>query len=150
MEIDKKNSTFECIKFKPCKVICYDDVAKALFFNKKFFYIDYDGGVCGTPPLGPGYADPNNGTSEKQLKKLLAINKLMNVAKYLNGNWKPDWNDGEEVKYYIEINNYDTLKINGVVFANGEIVYFKNEDTARKAIKILGEDTIRLALSTDW
>lgn len=75
-EIDKENSTFECIKFKPIKkCLTYDDVAKELFKGRNKYIHAFsasDGwkeSVC---------------TSDKQVEKLLAINKLMNVAKYLN------------------------------------------------------------------
>lgn len=26
-----------------------------------------------------------------QIEKILAINQLMNIAKYYNGDWEPDW-----------------------------------------------------------
>ena len=44
-EIDKKNSTFECIKFKPVKNITYEDCCKKLFPNYKGFYINAWGEV---------------------------------------------------------------------------------------------------------
>lgn len=149
-EIDKENSTFERIKFKPIeKVKTYEDVAEKLFLNKGIFFIDISGCIdyykC---ILLSNYEYPNNYTSEKQAKKLLAINKLMNVAKYLNGNWKPNWNSGAS-KYFLFINQGD-IKISDVAYCIRSDVYFKSSELAEQAIEILGEDTIKLALSTDW
>lgn len=37
----------------------------------------------------------------KNQNKLAAINKLMNIASYYNGDWKPDWKNSGEYKYNI-------------------------------------------------
>lgn len=88
-EIDKENSTFECIKFKPIKkVLSYEDVARELFRNK-------DGYICSFSYLKDW--ECTTCTSQKQAEKLIAINKLMNVAKYLNNGWIPNW-DNDELK----------------------------------------------------
>lgn len=75
----------------------------------------------------------------------------MNVAKYLNGNWKPNWNNEDEKKYIIFIDEQcNRIVINCKYIVNMSIVYFQTEELAKKAIDILGEGTIKLALSTDW
>jgi hypothetical protein len=87
--------------------------------------------------------------SENQCKKITAINKLMNVAKYLNGEWKRNNIEEWRSSVYIDENN----KVGtSDVFAKSvrSTVYFKTRELAQQAISILGEDTIRLALSTDW
>ena len=97
------------------------------------------------------YTDPNNCTSKNQANKLLAINKLLNVAKYLNDGWQPDWQNANEFKYCITIDyNSDILSIHRVRLSSDAVVYFKTIELAWKAINILGEETIKLALSTDW
>lgn len=90
-------------------------------------------------------------TSEKHSKKLEAINKLMNVAKYLNGDWKHDMHFDvyADWKYTFEIVNHSKLVIANHLYIKS-IVYFKTEELARQALEILGEDVIRTALSTDW
>ena len=151
-EIDKENSTFECIKFKPIKKnMTYEDVAKRLFKNETY-YVDYNGDIVKTDidnevvPL-----DSNNCTSEKQAEKLLSINKLLNVAKYLNGEWKPNWKDADEKKYFIYICPGDCyIGVKSATVHMSDIVYFKSEELARQAIEILGEETIKTSLSTDW
>lgn len=75
----------------------------------------------------------------------------MNVAKYLNGDWKPNWKDLDEHKYYIRYYEAPhSLQIGEAFVIYSDIVYFKSSKLARQAIEILGEETIKLALSTDW
>ena len=104
-EIDKENSTFECIKFKPIKKeLTYDDVAKNLFCDNECYYIDQYSNIniCCVGVTENVSKNPVICTSKNQAEKLLAINKLMNVAKHLNGDWIPDWEDNNnEFKYYI-------------------------------------------------
>lgn len=40
------------------------------------------------------------GLDEKELKALAAYQKLFVVAKALNEGWVPDWNNGNQYKYY--------------------------------------------------
>lgn len=146
-EIDKENSTFECIKFKK-KKLTYEDVSKILFDEKNIFYINSSGKAAPYFCKRDQCEDSSNYTSKEQAEKLLAINKLMNVAKYLNGDWTPNWNDNAQSKYYFYLTN--AIYISIVTSMNLNTVYFKTRELAEKAIKILGEETIRLALSTDY
>lgn len=151
-EIDKENSTFECVKFKPIKKdLTYEDVAIKLFCNNHCFHINQRGVITYCEKVFDYVSQmPNNCTSEKQAGKLLAINKLMNVAKYLNGeDWKPDWDNEDELKYFINKNRAG-IYVSRNNCNNFSIVYFKSKEDAQQAIEILGEETIRLALSTDW
>ena len=118
------------------KELTYDDVAKELFYNKNVFYTESTGGI------NSGYAnpeDPNNSTTSLQLEKLLAINKMMNVAVYLNPKKeKTDWS--------IKINQEGNVAVNIGCSDVGQ-VRFASKELAQQAISILGEDVIRLALS---
>lgn len=89
-------------------------------------------------------------TSEKHSRKIEAINKIMNTAKYLNGDWKSDWDNGrfDKHRFYIKPNNEIDFDINKEI--NNSVVYFKTRELAQQCIDILGEETIKLALSTDW
>lgn len=84
-EIDKENSTFECIKFKPIKKgITYKNVSNKLFgdIEKIYYYTDSCGDIqfCQTTNV----EDANNATTVKQLKRILALNQLLNIAEYYN------------------------------------------------------------------
>lgn len=82
-EIDKENSTFECIRFKPIKKdITYKDVC-ANIFNEQGYYIN-SWGVVRFNTLGVDRVNGNNAINEHQLKRLLALNQLLNIAEYYN------------------------------------------------------------------
>lgn len=85
MEIDAENSDLAkgIIKFKP-KNFTYDNIEEALGLWKT---------RTGIP------VDISN------VNKLCAIDKLMNIAKYYNKDWKPNWNNRGENKYFIIWNN---------------------------------------------
>lgn len=73
----------------------------------------------------------------------------MNVAKYLNGDWQFNWEEAGNSKFYIALEHNKIRILEGWV-SNVALVYFRTKELAQKAIDILGEETIRLALSTDW
>lgn len=137
------------------KKLSLDEVYKQLFLNKTIYYMDDSGWVCeredDLDAMIPydNRTIANNCTSKKQAEKLLAINKLMNVAKYLNGDWKPDWDECKEYIWSICLDG-DYIDVVYSFKCNSELVYFKTKELARQAIEILGEETIKLALSTDW
>ena len=73
MEIDRENSTFECIKFKP-KELTYIEI------SKKF-------------PKSSSVS-----TNGRHLSKLLIIREVLEVADYCNGEWKRDCSNDTEYK----------------------------------------------------
>lgn len=83
-EIDKENSTFERIRFKPIKKdITYEDVCNTLFKNNTGYFVDQYGKV-NFYNIGTNRFNANNAPNGRQLKKLLALNQLLNIAKYYN------------------------------------------------------------------
>ena len=108
-EIDKENSTFECIKFRSIKVkryITYKDCCKKIFPDNKGYYITNTGEISNLSdisdtPFREWSNDINNATTTYQLQRLLALNQLINIAYYYNGK------KYIRVGYYI---GYDKLK----------------------------------------
>ncbi len=83
-EIDKENSTFERIKFKPIKKdITYEDMCKNIFNGDIAYYIDGHGKIQ-HGYVGSNIRDKNNNTTRTQLERLLALNQLLNIAEYYN------------------------------------------------------------------
>lgn len=143
---DKDNSTENVIRFKPVKKnIKYHNIAEKLFLNKITYFINVNGEV-GSYMLTGNPSRANNATSRQQLEQLLALNKLMNVAKYLNGDWEPDFTDNTQ-KWYI---NYDyeylTFCTDVSISYRRNLVYFKSAKLANQAIEILGEEEVKKAL----
>lgn len=115
-----------------------------LFEYKDHYYTNADGIIRET---SIGWNCPNAAPTEHQLQKLLAINKLMNVAHYLNDGWKPNWKDETQRKYYIYYDiNDKAFVIDHNTHFNYGVVYFKSIEIAEQAIEILGDETIKLAL----
>lgn len=126
--------------------ITYDDICKKLFFDNKTYWLGNEK-IGSMPTSGSHYDDINNCTSEAQAKRLLAFNKLQNIAKYLNDGWKPVF-EGSSKKWYI----FKDICY-GVTFnytTNQGVVYFKNADLADEAIRLMGEDSLNDLFSTDW
>lgn len=129
-EVDWENSSMNTIRFKPVK--------------KKVTYTDIIKELCS----GNCYYINNNPTSWKHLQQLLALNKLMNVAKYLNGDWEPDWNNSRKIKWCLFCDHNNNKKIVPSTWQTSHYgcVYFKSEELAYQAIEILGEEEVKKAL----
>jgi hypothetical protein len=144
-EIDKENSTFEKIVFKKVEEeLTYEKISLKLFELKDHYYTNADGIIRET---SIGWNCPNAAPTEHQLQRLLSLNKLMNVAHYLNDGWEPDWENANICKYHLYY-TYPHKKIlvdYNLSFQTSN-VYFKSEELAKQAVEILGEETIKLAL----
>lgn len=128
------------------KPITYDDICKELFYKKDAWYLNHNH-IETWVQTSSNYGDPDNCTSKAQVKRLIAFNKLHNIAKYLNGGWKPNFKDHSK-NWYI----YKDI-LCGVTFnytTNRGTVYFKNADLAEEAIQLMGEDSLNDLFSTDW
>lgn len=111
MEIDTENSDFKAgvIKFKK-KELTYKDIQDQVGKYPTFTFV--------TP---------------RNRLKLNAINILMDVARYYNGDWKPDWDDPEESKYYIyRVRGSYDISISAV--RRFSVVIFKKKEDAQSVI----------------
>ena len=129
------------------KPITYDDVLKELFLVKIASWVGIS--KIYTATVGrANYNDLNNCTSYAQAKRLLAFNKLMNIAKYLNGDWIPVFK-GNNKNWLIRIEDGKYVARFIKWFNNGS-VYFKSEEAANEAIRLMGENSLNDLFSTDW
>ena len=118
MEIDKENSTFECIKFKS-KDLTYQEISKK--------FQPYNSSVC---------------TNTDHLSKLITFRKLLEIADYLNGDWKPDWTNDTQYKYIISYNSKTRTFFIQNYWYNPGVICFSSKEKALKAIKIIGEEEL--------
>lgn len=136
-EVDWDNSSKTTIRFKPSKKkVTYEDIIINIKAKNIGVSVQWGLTKIGTDCFI---------TSEKQLEQLLALNKLMNVAKYLNGDWKPNWDDEFEDKIYFYY-SYGKLNICAKRYSNCGCVCFKTIDLAHQAVEILGKEEIKKAL----
>ena len=81
-------------------------------------------------------------------QKIYAIRDMIIVANGLNGDWKPDWDNGDEQKFRIAYDfKHNVVSADFNLTFSLSICHFKSSELAHQAIKILGEEKIKLALS---
>lgn len=131
-EIDKENSTFECIKFKLAKKdITYEDICNTLFTKKWGFFISISGNIEEEMLEYYVASEKNNATNRKQLEKVLAMNQLLNIATYYNSRVKES--DGLYMISYIKF--YDLYCVStSTPYATGITALFNREEDAQKVI----------------
>lgn len=136
------------------KPITYDSLSKKLYLgNDKVFYWD----INKDPKLGDiatfkctfGYGYLFNCMSKAQVKRMMAFNKLQNIAKYLNRDWKPDFYDEDTFNWSI-IKECGSYGAQYNMSTNEGSVYFKSAELAQQAIRLMGEDSLNDLFSTDW
>lgn len=140
-----ENPTNDAEEDKP---ITYDDICKDLFYNKDAYYLDESNKVSSWVMTSSNYNDFDNCTSIAQAKRMIAFNKLQNIAKYLNGDWKPNF-DRDDEKWNINKDG-DTFIEMYTRRLNKAGVYFKSLELAKEAIRLMGEDSLNDLFSTDW
>ena len=127
------------------KQLTYSDACRKLFVGYGWFFTDAEGGIHHTLG-GNTYSCANNSATKHQLECILAKNKLVNVAKYLNDGWKPAV--GYTAWYIISYghNNIDIVDADFQHSHCSSRIIFKTKELAQQAIEILGRETVKLAL----
>ncbi len=73
--------------------------------------------------------------NKNNVSKLVTLSKLMNIAKYYNGDWKPNWGSLMESKYYIyystRSNTYGVSNTSSTNYGN---IYFRLYKDAKAVI----------------
>ena len=73
--------------------------------------------------------------NKNNASKLVTLSKLMNIAKYYNGDWKPNWRSLMEPKYYIyyrtRSNTYGVANTCNTNYGN---IYFRSYKDAQAVI----------------
>jgi hypothetical protein len=133
------------------KQLTYKDVCKKLFEDKEVFFIDLNGNIEDVlySDINISLDDKNNATTAHQLKCILAKNMLANVAVYLNDGWKPSKTSSGHFKAWVLFMtpNKDFVGYTNIIdCADNSNVLFKTKELAQQTIKILGEETVKLAL----
>ena len=127
--------------------ITYDDVLKELYYKKTAYWVSSSNINHAT--TGEGfYNDINNCASEAQCKRMVAFNKLQNIAKYLNKGWNPDFPGSNN--YTICKNYAGGYSLIGNRKCQAGAIYFRTKDLANEAIRLMGEESLNDLFSTDW
>ena len=112
MEVDVEKSDLKAgiIAFKK-KEISYADVLSAL--------------------AGKGVCPADIKVPEMIAGKIIALVRLMTIAKYYNGDWKPDWNSQEYKHNIMRTSEYGITSCGNY---NEGAIYFKNKEDAQAVI----------------
>jgi len=144
------------------KPITYDDICKELFYKKDAWYLNHNH-IETWLQTSSNYNDSDNCTSKAQVKRLIAFNKLQNIAKYLNKGWEPNFDDTLQEKFYIAytgdeakcdfpidlLKSYEVCsKVDEPIYES--LIYFKTDKLAYEAIRLMGKDSLNDLFSTDW
>lgn len=127
--------------------ITYDDMCKKLFLHKRTYWV-FDKKIENNVSGYITYNDLSNCTSAAQAKRLAAFNKLQNIAKYLNKEWKPDFSICDKKWGIIKDGESFTPKY--IMMVNDANIYFRNKDLTNEAIRIMGKESLNDLFSTDW
>ena len=132
-EMDKENSTFECIKFKPIKKeLTYEDVAEELF-SKNMFTSDIKGKIFWISSSGTKL-DKNNTTNRKQLERLFALNQLLNIAEYYNKKYPKEEKKIHCINFDKRNLEYFVKDYTSSIVVRGLIPIFNNREDAKAVI----------------
>ena len=127
--------------------ITYDDVLKELYYKKTAYWVSSSNIKHATTGEG-SYNDINNCASKAQCKRMVAFNKLQNIAKYLNKGWNPDFPGSNN---YTICKNYACgYSLIGNRKCQAGAIYFRTKDLANEAIRLMGEESLNDLFSTDW
>jgi hypothetical protein len=120
----------------------FEEIMKTLYYKKEAYFLDIFGKVKHNQTTL--YNDRNNCISEKHIEQWLSINDLLNVSAYLNQGWNPNWNNPNESKFILTIEN-NLVSIKQTSFPCS-ITYFQTEQAAQTAFDILGDKLLRKIL----
>ena len=132
----------------------YDQVAERLYKNVSPFYwninTNFEIESVDTYCCAYNHDAYFNCKTMAQVKRLMAFNKLQNIAKYLNDGWKPNFNSCSEQKFFIMCTGYDKYAVGINTLVCGGDVYFKTEASAKQAIGIMGRESLRDLFNVNW
>ena len=133
------------------KQLTYSDICRKLFSKlRTYYFVNNHGNIYSASSIcNPYISNPNSATTEHQLECILAKNKLANVAKYLNGEWEPYKTDFGHFDAWVlfATPDKDFVGYSKIIdYAHNSNVLFRSPELAKQAVKILGEETVKLAL----
>ncbi len=128
--------------------IAYDDILKELYLDKTAYWVWGKDNIFDGKQSLSSYKDAANSTTPTQAKRYAAFNKLQNIAKYLNKGWKPKFS--YDAKNWAISKDEESFSAKYNQRINDGSVYFKSEDLANEAIRLMGEESLNDLFSTDW
>lgn len=140
------------------EAVTYDAIMKQFYNNNEKVLYPTSVGNDGISVLNTktsiiidDYLDWDNCMTKKQAKRIQAFNKLQNIAKYLNNGLEPDftsWFSSSQAYVIVKGESISYVPIR--TFCNEGGIYFQTEEKAKKAIEIMGKESLDDLFCTDW
>ena len=147
-EIDTKNSTFDCIKFKPITQKYLDTIENIYKNKEEYWYIERSSTACFTTCYSLNakgsaraaiYKIPSQQLANYLNKKFTLIQEMETFAYIRNEEWIPVWGSNSTVKWGIvadlELKIQDKFSLNVFVFN----ITVKSKEIAEEMLTIFGE-----------
>ena len=99
------------------------------------------------PRYEQGHIFKTQQEAERERDKRALLTRFRQFRDKCNGDWKPDWKDTEEKKYWILFkNNSSKLVLNWYTYLQpfDNFGCFKNKEDGQRAIQLFGDEIIRL------
>lgn len=90
-----------------------------------------------------GNVFPTLKTADLEKKRRNLLTRFRSFRDERNGDWKADWTNGFEDKFFISFNIFsDTIDVRYARVVNGFYIfgYFKNKEDAERAIELFGDE----------
>lgn len=146
-EVDKDNSTFDCIKFKPIKPQLpktWEEFCENTLVKNGESWIDEYGQINVNHVEGCKRYPRNKNVlpSEDLAKAMLALCQLIQLRDCYNDSWQPDWTDRDTLKYCLGVSQNRVIK--EVLQITSEVMAFKTEELRDKFLENF-KDLIEIA-----
>ena len=102
--------------------------------------------------LSQGCLFPTEEAAELEAKRRKLLTRFRAFRDECNEDWKPDWANGFEDKFFISFNIFsDNIDIRSARVVNGFNIfgYFKNKKDAERAIELFGDEIIELYVEVE-
>ena len=150
-ELDKLKSLYEQLKVETAEEFEYPFKE-----YEQYWLVDEKGVVQNfrwdielydQPRYEQGHIFKTEQEAKRERDKRALLTRFRQFRDKCNGDWKPDWKDTEEKKYWILFkNNSSKLVLNWYTYLQpfDNFGCFKNKEDGQRAIQLFGDEIIRL------
>ena len=136
-EVDKENSTFELIKFKPVKAqlpTTWEEFCETYPIKQGEYYVSSGSAILEASFTKRAYkSDKNLLPSKKYAEAIRALCQLIQLRDCYNDGWKPDWENVNEFKHTIYLPFGEIAR--GTHNLTSCVLYFKTKELRYKFLK---------------
>ena len=139
MEIDRENSTFECIKFKPKKKELpktWEEFCENNLIKPEEYFVSTASNITlayeGELRKRGSHIDANLLPSKEYAEAMLALCQLIQLRDCYNDGWKADWRNNFQRKYTVQYFNENLFKYSN--FNERHVLTFKTPELREEFI----------------